>query len=130
MSAVAEIETKTPTPEQQAALDSFTMPRPMRGQAVLWWPHGTRQDGLEEIGHVTRLGGRNVRIRLGDGRIMSAVKHVSDPKLKVNESQREDGCWDFTEAEKHWRDEAAKLAATVAELTRRVAALESKKKGD
>ena len=127
MVEVVEPEHKTPSPEQQSAIDSYKMPAAMKGQSVLWWPHGQRQSGYEEIGHVLRVSGRNLRIRLGDGRVMAAVKHADDPKLKVNESQREDGCWDFTDADKYWRDESARLTTALAELAKRVEALEKKK---
>jgi hypothetical protein len=130
MVEVMEREHKQVTPEQKDAINAFEMPKPLKGQSVMWWPHGSRQEGYDEIAHVLKVNGRNVKLRLGDGRVMQATKHVNDPKLKLNESQREDGCWDFTDADRYWRDEASKLTQAVAELTKRVTALEGKKKGE
>lgn len=127
---VETLEKPAVNPQQQEAINAFAMPKPLKGQSVLWWPHGVRQDGYDEIGYVLRISGRNVRLRLGDGRVVAAVKHCDDPKLKLNESQREDGCWDFTDADKYWKDESGKATLALAELTKRVAALEAKKKGE
>lgn len=96
-----------PTQEQ---IDSFRPPRAKQGQSVVFWPSGVRNSRTPSLGVVFYDNGRIVSLMevALDGRILirEGVRHVDDPKLQLNETQRENGAWDFSPAyleELEWR---------------------------
>lgn len=97
----------------QQEISTYEMPIPAMGQIVLWYPHCIIDKNRARVAFVTRV--RNGSISLVDafqsGR--DGVKHASDPRLRMNNDQRADGCWDFT-------DEHVNLT----DLRRRIEALE------
>ncbi len=96
----------------------FVMPRPNLGQAVTWFPSGTRTNG--EMAYVLTIGRRNLVVQRASGIAMDSVRHVDDPKLSLSVEQRASGAWDFTERDK----QLDKLQATVELLQARVVTLE------
>lgn len=102
MEAVAEL-----TAEEQKAIETFKPPMVRVGQSVAFYPMGNVGKKYD-VGVVARVWGRLVDIVIfgrGMHTFKSSVRHVDDPKLALNESQRENGSWDFTEFEKHERQE-------------------------
>src|SRR5688572_8889207 len=97
MSNVATIEEEV-RQLKRAEIDAFEMPRPCMGQCVAWYPSGTRLNS--EIAFITRVSKKNVELQRASGTYMTAVRHIDDPKLQLNEDQRESGAWDFTEQDK------------------------------
>jgi hypothetical protein len=123
MSAVAEMPS-----DLQEQINAFKMPRPRLGENVLWWRHGTTTVGDPEVAFILKIGQRNVKLRTADGMIYQTVLHVDDPKLKLNEHQREPGAWQFAEADSKLHARVVALEAKVAELSELVEMLASKKK--
>lgn len=107
--------------------DAFVMPRPAVGQAVVWYPSGTKES-LPETAFVLRVGTKNCVIQRASGMAMESVRHINDPKLALNAFQRETGAWDFTEYDKQIQEKLGSgdsLAARVKDLEARVAQLEA-----
>lgn len=79
-------------------IHSFVMPRPEIGQCITWFPSGERKGG--ETSFVLNVGRRNIVLRTATGTPMETVRHIDDPKLKLNADQRMSGAWDFTDESK------------------------------
>lgn len=94
----------------KAEIDSFVAPDILIGSKVLYYPHAILNSRTPSMGTVIWKGqnGRIITIQEVDfyGRtlIREAVRHVDDPKLRLNEDQREFGAWDFTPFDKADRD--------------------------
>jgi hypothetical protein len=102
---MSEVETK-----------QFVMPRPKRGSAVIWYPHGLPSD-TSEIGFVVKVYATSIVLQLASGYTKEGVRFIEDPRLKDNVHQRENGAWDFSEEtrklvtfEKRLEDLEARLA--------------------
>lgn len=108
MTATLEQEVKDAA--REAAM-KFVMPRPARGQAIVWYPHGVK-DGNSEVAFVLSIGTRNIIISRASGVCEEGVRHIDDPKLSFSADQRESGAWDFTDHDK----DLAQLKLDVAEL--------------
>lgn len=106
------------TEEVQAREQAFKMPRPAKGQNVVWYPDGDRKK-LPEVGFVREVANRSITIMLNGG-AYDTVRHVDDPILLRNEFQRTNGAWDFAENDR----DLAKLKEQVASLERKIAELE------
>ncbi len=89
MSAVLEMT--------QEELEQYVMPRPARGQQVLWYPDADRTKE-PEIAFVKGVSKRSLVLQV-NGVAIDTVRHVNDPKMKVNEFQRVNGGWDYPETE-------------------------------
>jgi hypothetical protein len=87
------------TTKFQAEVDAYVMPKPMRGQSIIWYPHGEVSDRCE-IGFVLKVGRRSIEMRGASGLPRESVRNVNDPKLKMSDAQRENGAWDFTDKDK------------------------------
>lgn len=95
MSAVAELPT-------DAEINAFVAPAVLVGQDVVYYPMAHVNSRRPSLGKVIWIG-QNSRIvnihevdQHGKTLVREAVRHISDPKLKLNEDQREAGAWDFT----------------------------------
>jgi hypothetical protein len=102
----------------QAREQAFTMPRPSKGQNVVWYPDGDKKK-TPEVGFVREVAKRSITIMLNGG-AYDTVRHVDDPILLRNEFQRVNGAWDFAENDR----DLAKLKEQVACLERKIAELE------
>ncbi len=120
------------TPKEQAnadlraRADAFEMPKPTKGSAVLWYPHGQKSES-PETGFILKIGHRNLVVMLGSGVAKETVRHIDDPKLLMGVSQRENGAWDFTDEAKLLRELnniTAAQSAKIAALQEQVSALE------
>lgn len=107
----------------QEEIRTFVMPYVQVGESVMWYPSGFKSDRNGQIAWVFRTSGRNVHLATASMGIREAVRHVNDPKLKLNSDQREMGAWDFTDYAKKHRDEVKSLQDQVSELRRQVTAL-------
>jgi len=101
------------SPEQ---LEAFEMPRPARGEALLWYPHGDRNE-TPEIGYVREVNRRGITLAV-NGVAFAPVRHIDDPKLLLHSRQRENGAWEFPE------DHNTKMQPIVADLRERLSVLE------
>ena len=99
-------------------LEAFKMPRPMLGQQVLWRKHASPTED-PEIGFVLKAGARSIRLQTASGMIVDTVRHMSDPKLQLNEHQRENGAWEFPESA-GLGERVAKLESTLDQLAAQV----------
>jgi hypothetical protein len=110
MNAVAEEPVQVQAPP-------FTMPKPARGQPILWFPDANRH-AIPEVGFVREIGHSSLVIYVG-GVPLDSVRHIDDPRLKQNAHQRENGAWDFPESERDMitlRERVDKLEALVIQL--------------
>lgn len=107
-----------------AETKQYIMPKPPRGAPVVWFVHGRKSDS-PEVGFVIKVGASSVTVQLASGICREAVRHIDDPRLEMNEFQRENGAWDFTEETRALVD----IRARVAELEAEVQALKSGRVG-
>jgi hypothetical protein len=86
---------------------AFEMPPAKLGDVVLWYWNADKGARKPIIGLVTEVSKRNVGVYLLSAkRPEFHVRHMDDPKLAMNESQREAGGWRHTEARQEqieWR---------------------------
>mgnify|MGYP005820705815 FL=1 len=84
-----------PTNEE---LHNFVMPEVVVGTPVTYYPTGMLEGSDVRVGFIIRISrsGRNVVVRTADGGHFESVRHIDDPKLKLNADHREAGAWDFT----------------------------------
>lgn len=82
--------------DREQEIINYKMPEIRVGAPVLWFANGS---AMKEaiLGWVTKLGHRGIRVHLCTGVWYDSVRHMSDPKLKMNQDQRENGAWDYTE---------------------------------
>lgn len=87
---------------------AFEMPPAKLGDVVLWYWNADKGARKPIIGLVTEVSKRNVGVYLLSAkRPEFHVRHMDDPKLAMNESQREAGGWRHTEARQEqieWRE--------------------------
>ena len=74
---------------------------------------------IETAAIVTRVGEKVIDLYLvGSGnRVITGVKHVTDPRLRLNDDMREGGSWDFRKSEQ-------KILARINELATKIEAIE------
>jgi hypothetical protein len=105
----------------QAEIDAFKAPDVLVGQDVVFYPMAHVNSRRPSLGKVIWIG-QNQRIvniletdQHGKTLVREAVRHIDDPKLKLNEDQRENGAWDFTPYAKaetaKWEDMCRHLRA-------------------
>ncbi len=82
---------------EQSAIENFQMPYVKVGQPVLWFPGGLRTGKDPHVAFVLKASQRNMSLKTIGGMRYDAVRHIDDPKLKMNEDQRENGAWDYTD---------------------------------
>lgn len=92
----------TATLPTQAEIDSFQAPDVLVGQDVVYYPMAHVNSRRPSLGKVIWIG-QNRRIvnilevdQHGKTLVREAVRYIKDPKLQLNEDQREAGAWDFT----------------------------------
>ena len=82
--------------------ETFEMPEVAIGTPVTFYTTGMVAGTEPRIGFVVRMSrsGRNLVLRAAGGGYYESVRHIDDPKLKINSDHRENGAWDFTEYHK------------------------------
>ena len=82
--------------------ETFEMPEVVIGTPVTFYTTGMVEGTEPRIGFVVRMSrsGRNLVLRAAGGGYYESVRHIDDPKLKINADHRENGAWDFTEYHK------------------------------
>lgn len=103
----------------QEKVQAFVMPKPARGASVVWYQSGQRGKDFE-IAFVLGVSRNSIEVRLASGYAKETVRHADDPRLLLNEAQRENGAWDYTEADRAF----ASMQQLVEDLKERVALLE------
>lgn len=81
---------------RQEEIMAYKMPRPTVGDIVVWYRHAQRIDRREQAAIITRVGEKAVDVWLIGGSVVTGVKHYTDPRLRLNDEQRESGSWDFS----------------------------------
>lgn len=106
-----------PTSEE---ITEFTMPEALQGTEVSFYKNGMAEGRPPELGTIVRVHNsrRTVTIQIAGGTIQQSVRHLDDPKLRINSDHRENGAWDFTPEYKRRERE-------VLEINQRLARLES-----
>ena len=96
----------------------FDMPEVDEGTPVAYYPNGKRDTSFPQLGFVIRISrsGRNLMLRTADGQVFDAVRHLEDPKLRINSDHRENGAWDYTDHYKKERDARDDLGNRLARL--------------
>jgi|TARA_R110002110_G_scaffold117190_1_gene289739 hypothetical protein len=104
----------------------FDMPEVDEGTPVSYYPNGKRDTSFPRLGFVVRISrsGRNLMLRTSDGQIFDAVRHLSDPKLRINVEHRENGAWDYTD---HYKKELSERENMKNRLARLEDILDDKK---
>ncbi len=125
MSVMQEDEVVVPA-DVQERINQFTMPRPRPGMSVLWYRHGVRMGGPHgepEMAFVLKVSNRNIKVQTADGMVYTPVPHIEDPKLQVNDYQRMNGAWEFTEEHRFFVDTATTLLGRIEALDKKIADL-------
>lgn len=112
---VATIEQEVKDAAREAAM-KFVMPKPARGQAIVWYPHGVK-DCNSEVAFVLQVGTRNIILSRASGVCEESVRHIDDPKLQFSAEQRESGAWDFTDHDKTQISHSQQIADLLARVT-------------
>lgn len=116
----ASVPAPAPVQDDGDPIEQYKMPRPCLGQEVLFYHYGKKdQPRVPEIAFVTRVGQRTIIIRTASGAAKDEVRHVTDPKLALNEELRLMGAWDYSENYYNTislRGEVAQLKADVEAL--------------
>jgi len=96
----------------------FDMPIVSEGTPVAFFPKGRRDNSVPRMGFVIRISrsGRNLMLRTADGAIFDAVRHLGDPKLRINSDHRENGAWDYTDHHKRETKEREDLKNRLARI--------------
>jgi hypothetical protein len=105
-----------PAEEQEPA--RWKMPKPCRGQVVVFYNNGAKSKKNAAIGFALSIGEAAIDVTYR-GIKYQEVLHIDDPRLQNDDTRNEiGGAWDFT-------DEHKELVKTIRELTERVEALEN-----
>lgn len=109
-------ETQERPAEPDAPVDppKWVMPKPCRGQSVVFYYRGTISERNADVAFVSSIGERQIGVNYrGSG--YEEVYHRDDPRLKANPSLRQDidGVWDFTEESKTIEARLAALESAV-----------------
>lgn len=130
------------TETEVAQVEQFRMRKPAVGQQVVWYPHADVNE-LPQIAFALEVGARALVLQVA-GTAIDGVRHLTDPKLKMNDHQRLNGAWDFPESEKdmamlkhrteQFEAKVGELLVKIDGLTTKIAELEDlitsgKKKG-
>jgi len=107
----------------QEAINSFQMPPVRQGMMVRWYQYGEKATGSTTIGFVVRVTNRAIEMRTAEGLFRQTVRHIDDPKLTLNITQRESGAWDYTEEHLFQIALLDELQAKIKSLETTVAAL-------
>ena len=110
-----------PTNEE---LHNFKMPEVVIGTPVTYYPTGMTEGSDVRVGFIIRVSrsGRNVVVRTADGGHFESVRHIDDPKLRLNADHREAGAWDFTAFHKAELVERKKIVGRLDKLEGRKSA--------
>jgi hypothetical protein len=84
--------------------EPFDMPQATAGLPILWYPLGQHDRTNCMVAYMIHCGHRTAVILTSTGQRRDAVRHLSDPKLKLSDDQRENGAWDFTEEYKRVKE--------------------------
>lgn len=110
------------TEQERRAIETFEMPRCTVGLPILWYRNGVKDRTSVEMAYMLTCGSRTAVIHSSSGRRVDAVRHIDDPKLKLNSDQREQGAWDFTDDYKEFHRWKGDISKKLADLEARLAA--------
>jgi hypothetical protein len=80
------------TIEQPVA--KYEMPKPHKGQAVIYYPNGVVNQHQGTLGYVLSVSRANIELNV-HGVLKETVCHKSDPVVRENQFARKCGVWDF-----------------------------------
>lgn len=108
-------------------LADYVMPEAHRGKVVEYFGHG-RGNPIPVQARVVEVFANQLDLRLIDNnKLVDSVHHKDDPRLELNPHWQVAGTWDYTPEEKAYRAKLAVLEVRMAELDRRLKAVEAKK---
>lgn len=104
------VENKVSTPQE------WQMPKPKRGDMVLFYPRSVISESNSEVAFVTNVHNKSLKVAVGvQGH--DDVYHKDDPRIERNPDLKIEipGVWDFMES-KSLRDRVIELEERVAKL--------------
>lgn len=108
----------------QEEINAFKMPPIAQGKPVAFYPQGLRNSQKPSVGFVVSCFDRTVTVSIPEtSQKHAAVRHIDDPKLRLNAAQRENGAWDFCDADKQEAAERQEFLSRLQKLERTVTAL-------
>ena len=100
------------------------MPKPHKGQAVIYYQNGIVGSSLGTVGYVTAVGRTSIELNV-HGMLKETVSHKDDPLVRENLHVRKCGVWDFSgndqsiiERFKQLEDRIAALEAAASKPTK------------
>jgi len=102
---------------RQEEMMAYQMPKPTVGDIVVWYRNAQRLERREQAAIVTRVGEKAIDVWLIGGSVVTGVKYFTDPRLRLNDEQREGGSWDFSKS-------ALQLQARLGEIETKLDAIE------
>jgi len=93
----------------------YRMPRPDRGQRVLFHRNCIRNSATDAVAYVEDVSPSNVTL-IVSGLLMESVPHESDPRVTQNPHIRENGMWDFNPSDKAIEERLTTLEAQMADV--------------
>lgn len=105
--------------KKSSSEEKWVMPRPKRGQVVLFYYRCATSKRNTDIAFVKSVGESSIDL-VYTNQAFNEVYHKDDPRLKKNPDLRNDigGLWEFC-------DETVELEARLAEMEERIKTLES-----
>ena len=109
------MSTQTQAVAPVPAAPAFVMPRPHKGQAVLFYPNGVVTKANSQIAYVAAVSRANIELN-SSGMLKETVCHKDDPVVKENIFARKQGVWDFCERDLEIDERIQMLELRIAEL--------------
>lgn len=91
---------------------NWKMPAVEVGQTVVWYSGGQRNSTAPSVGQVIHVSVRSVELIIHErdkSHRMRDVRNVEDPQLPLNDNIRENGGWDYCNADKRLMDLAKRV---------------------
>lgn len=94
------------------------MPRPCRGQSVIFYYRSTVSERNADVAFVSSVGESSISV-IYRGNGYDEVFHIDDPRLKANPDLRMDihGVWEFTKESKELEERIAAIERRLEELS-------------
>lgn len=84
-------------PISNEEIQAFQMPKIEPGMTVVYYQPYQLDAAKPTIGFVVEVSQRNIRVYVPvNGLIRDGVRHIDDPRLRINADHRENGAWDYT----------------------------------
>jgi len=100
-SSLIEVDEIPDLPPEEESNGAWKMPKPTRGQPVVFYYRSSTNARNADVGFVTRVDERSIDISYRNQGLTDCM-HVDDPRIKQNPDLKNDigGLWDFTKDER------------------------------